>query len=179
MFLHPQALNVALVAGQHRKDREWMQVTSNFEAALRKSRQGQIWDAILFRSNKLRTFDEAMQNHKLIERFDLGMSIVPVEKIIGSVGRQQDFDQKFMPRHEHLSPRWRSVDHAYYMGTMLPIIEVLKLDDEYYVVDGHHRVSVARYHGQEYMEAHVIEVHAEVWKTSTEIQIEPACVAYA
>jgi hypothetical protein len=179
MFLHPQALDVALVAGQHSQDRQWMRVSSNFEAALRKSRQGQIWDAILFRSNKLRTFDEAMQNHRLIERFDLGASIVPVEKIIGSMGRQHDFDQNFMPRHEHLSPRWQSVDHAYYMGTTLPIIELLKLDDEYYVVDGHHRVSVARYHGQEYIEAHVIEVHAEAWQPATQIQIETPCVTYA
>jgi hypothetical protein len=156
-----------------------MQVSNNFEAALGRSQRGQIWNAILFRSNRLRTFDEAMQNRRLIERFDLGASIVPLEKIIGSMGRHRDFDQDFMPRSEHLSSRWQSVDHAYYLGTTLPIIELLKLDDEYYVVDGHHRVSVARYHGQQYIEAHVIEVHAEVWQPSTQRQIETACVAYA
>jgi hypothetical protein len=179
MFLHPQALDVALVAGQHNTDRQWMQVSSNFENALSKSRRGQIWNAILFRGKRLRTFDEAMQNHRLIERFDLGASIIPVEKITGSVGRQHDFDQNFMPRYEHLSPRWQSVDHAYYVGTALPVIELLKLDDEYYVVDGHHRVSVARYHGQEYIEAHVIEVHAEVWQPCTRPLTETVCIPYA
>jgi hypothetical protein len=154
-----------------------MQVSGNFENALNKSRRDQIWNAILFRANRLRTFDEAMQNHRLIERFDLGASIVPVEKIIGSVNRQHDFDQNFMPRHEHLSARWQSVDHAYYVGTTLPVIELLKLEDEYYVVDGHHRVSVARYHGQEYIEAHVIEVHAVVWQSCEQTIAESVCVA--
>lgn len=178
MFI-PQTLDVALVAYQLNKHEQWVQVSRNFENALSRNRWTQFWDAILFRANKLVTFDETMHERKLLERFDLGALIVPLEKIIGSVGRQQDFDRNFMPRSEHLKSRWQSVDQAYYTGTTLPLIELLNLDDAYYVVDGHHRVSVARYHGQQYIEARVIEVHAEAWQPSTRRLAETVCIPCA
>lgn len=176
MFL-PQTLDVALVAAQQSKHQQWVRVARNFENALNSHQWRKFWDRILFRSNDLKNLDEAMQDRRLIERSDLGTSVVPLNGIIGSMGRQQDFDRRFMPRSEHLKDRWQSVDLAYCSGVTLPMIELLKVDEEYYVVDGHHRISVARYHGQQYIEAHVIEIHTIVWQTCGQTIAEGACIA--
>ncbi|MBX3001004.1 MAG: hypothetical protein KF893_20955 [Caldilineaceae bacterium] len=177
MFLSPQALDVAFVAADQGTQQKWIQVAKNFENALSNNQWRQILDRMLFRSNKLKTFNEAMQDRRLIERSDLGDCVVLVEKIVGSVGRQHDFDRSFMPRSEHLKDRWLSVDRAYYQGVTLPLIELIKLDDEFYVVDGHHRISVARYHGQQYIEAHVVEVHTVVWQSCGQPTVNSVCVA--
>lgn len=173
MFV-PQPLDVALVAVQQNKHQQWIKVAKNFENALSSNQWRQIGGWILFRSNELKSFDKAMQDRSLIERSDLGACVVPLAEIVGSLGRQHDFDRHFMPRREHLKDRWQSIDQAYYTGATLPLVELLKVDGEFYVVDGHHRISVARYHGQQYIEAHVIEVRTEA-QPSAQVLVDAAC----
>ncbi|MDX2138309.1 MAG: hypothetical protein SF123_09455 [Chloroflexota bacterium] len=90
---------------------------------------------------------------------DRGMQTVFIKCITGSVERAEDFDANFRPRSAHVRERWASIASALQRGEYLPPIELYKVGDEYYVVDGHHRVSVMRYHGQLYIEAHVTEVN--------------------
>jgi hypothetical protein len=89
---------------------------------------------------------------------DRGMQTVFIRCITGSVERAEDFDAEFRPRSVHVRERWVGIASAMQRGEYLPPIELYKVGDEYYVVDGHHRVSVMRYHGQLYIEAHVTEV---------------------
>lgn len=83
---------------------------------------------------------------------------VPLDKIVGSVGRYRDFNQAFLPRNEALFERWRRVDAA--MNTMvgLPPVELYQVGELYFVRDGNHRVSVARARGDKMIEAYVTPV---------------------
>ena len=55
---------------------------------------------------------------------------------------------------------WRSprVDPAFVRGEELPPVSLYKIGDRYFVEDGNHRVSVARYQGAEMIDAEVTEL---------------------
>ena len=93
------------------------------------------------------------------------MRTVPVGRIAGSVGRCSEFDRSFMPTRASLGERWKHVDRAFHRGEELPPVSLYKVGGFYFVLDGHHRVSVARYHGFEWIDAYVLEFDAtgRVW----------------
>jgi len=73
------------------------------------------------------------------------------------VGRRRDFDRCFRPLRANAGDRWKRVDLAFYRGVDLPPVSLYKVGDAYFVLDGNHRVSVARYHGLRTVEADVTE----------------------
>ena len=81
--------------------------------------------------------------------------VVRTDHIVGSVGRSGQFDGGFMPVKRSLEDRWKRVDRAFHGGIELQPVVLNKIGDLYYVLDGNHRVSVARYHGVEMIEAEV------------------------
>ncbi|NJN80948.1 MAG: ParB N-terminal domain-containing protein [Caldilineaceae bacterium] len=81
-------------------------------------------------------------------RADLGLQTVRIEQICGSEGRCEDYDNHFRPIKLHEKARWASVASAVDQGVILPPIEVVKVEEIYFVRDGHHRVSVAKHVGQ-------------------------------
>ena len=83
---------------------------------------------------------------------------VPLDKIVGSVGRYRDFNGAFLPRNEALEERWARVDAMREGMEGLPPVDLLKIGDVYFVRDGNHRVSVARAHGEKSIEAFVTPV---------------------
>lgn len=86
---------------------------------------------------------------------------IPMDAIVGSVGRYEDFTRQFLPRQEAQLGRWARVRMAFeYSG--LPPIEVYQIGDVYFVLDGHHRVSVARQLGASEIEAYVTEIPSKV-----------------
>jgi hypothetical protein len=87
----------------------------------------------------------------------MGLRVVEVSKIVGSVGRHEAFDRTFMPTKASLAERWKRVDRAFHRELDLPAIRLYKVGNSYFVEDGNHRVSVARYQGVETIEADVIE----------------------
>jgi hypothetical protein len=87
----------------------------------------------------------------------LGLREIPLNAIVGSLGRHTDFNRQFLPRKDSQASRWARVRMAY-DNKGLPPIEVYKLGDIYFVADGHHRVSVAHQLGARYIEAYVIEI---------------------
>ncbi len=91
-----------------------------------------------------------------------GVRTVEVAKIVGSVNRYRDFDRAFLPRNNSLASRWQRVDRAFYEDVSLPPVVLYKVGEVYFVVDGHHRVSVAREQGQEFIEAEVRECRVKV-----------------
>lgn len=82
-----------------------------------------------------------------------GVQIVPLAKIVGTENRSDEFDAHFRPVEDHIENRWVSLAAAYLRGVSLPPIELLRVGEDYYVRDGHHRVSVYRAYNQSMVEA--------------------------
>ena len=92
----------------------------------------------------------------------VGMKTVPVENIIGSEGRYNDFDNLFFPKHSHLKNRWLNIDKAYMQGVILPAVTLYEIGGVYFVRDGNHRVSVAKARGVEFIDAEVTSLRTEI-----------------
>ena len=91
-----------------------------------------------------------------------GIRTVEVEKITASVGRCRDFDGSFLPLRVSMAHRWGRVDRAYHRGVELPAVSLYKLGDAYFVRDGNHRVSVAKYHNAAAIDAEVVEIRGQM-----------------
>jgi hypothetical protein len=107
----------------------------------------------------LPAFDVARKTLGADNRHYLGRRVVEVSKIVGSVGRHTHFDSGFMPAKASMAERWKRIDRAFHRGVELPPVRLYKLGDAYFVEDGNHRVSVARYQGVEWIDAEVTEFH--------------------
>jgi hypothetical protein len=105
----------------------------------------------------LYSFDEVRRSLQAYNQVRRGIRVVDPEKIVGSVGRRKDFDRSFAPLRASAGERWKRVDLAFHRGVDLPPVSLYKLGDTYFVEDGNHRVSVARYHGVRALEADVTE----------------------
>jgi hypothetical protein len=108
-------------------------------------------------SNQLLSFDEVRRALLANNRIHLGTKVVEVEKIVGTVGRRRDFDRTFLPTRASAEGRWKRIDRAFHRAEDLPPVNLYKIGDSYFVLDGNHRVSVARYHGIQTIEAMVTE----------------------
>lgn len=86
----------------------------------------------------------------------VGGLVVEIAAIVGSEGRAADFDGAFAPLGEHSRDRWVSVASARLAGRGLPPVQLIRAAGGYYVRDGHHRISVARALGEEFIEAEVV-----------------------
>jgi hypothetical protein len=113
-------------------------------------------------SNQLLSFEEVKNTLRAVERVYLGMRTVPVEKIVGSVGRHRDFDRAFLPSKPGIGERWKRIDRLMLSSEELPPVSLFKIGDAYFVQDGNHRVSVARQQGAEMIDAEVIELRSRV-----------------
>lgn len=91
-----------------------------------------------------------------------GMQVIPINLIVGSEGRYNDFDNHFFPKSNFLRTRWEKVDMAHYQDVTLPPINVYELGGLYFVRDGNHRVSVAKAKGIEYIDAEVVCLQSEI-----------------
>ncbi len=110
----------------------------------------------LRRSRLLLDLNDVLKKLPVMNRHDAGLATIPLNKIRGSEGRVTDFDSEFLPLTPHSAERWVSIYNAYDEGKSLPPIEVVRVGDDYYVRDGHHRVSVAKAIGQTHIEAKII-----------------------
>jgi hypothetical protein len=91
-----------------------------------------------------------------------GLQTVELDRIIGSVDRYRDFDRLFLPTQAHTEQRWNRINRAWYNEISLPPVLLYKVGEVYFVIDGNHRVSVARARGQTYVDAEVRECKARV-----------------
>jgi nucleotide-binding universal stress UspA family protein len=91
-----------------------------------------------------------------------GLQNIPIEAIVGSVGRYADFTRSFLPRQDEDEERWAQIKAAMESDVGLPPIEVYKIGEAYFVLDGNHRVSVARQAGAAYIQAYVTEVQTKI-----------------
>ena len=114
------------------------------------------------RSNDLIPFETLASTLQVYQQIPRSRpEAVPLDKVVGSVGRYKDFTRDFLPRNPDLIRRWAHIEDA--MGSLegLPPIEVYKVGEVYFVADGNHRVSVARANGFQDIEAYVTEIPAD------------------
>jgi hypothetical protein len=107
-------------------------------------------------------FEEVIDALGVVGREDLGLQIVPLDAIVGTVDRAADFDRGFRPTSQRLRSRWERIAAAQRRGESLPPISLYKVGDLYFVRDGHHRVSVAKSLGRQDIDAYVVEVQTRV-----------------
>jgi hypothetical protein len=134
------------------------------------ARRQAFWQEMLSlmrgQSTELMSFDDIKARLRLREESYKGLQDVPLDQIVGSVGRYRDFTSSFLPRKSTSPSRWSRVYAQVNSMEGVPPIELYKVGDVYFVRDGNHRVSVARQVGAKTIEAHVTEL-------PTSIEIEP------
>ena len=92
----------------------------------------------------------------------LGLQTIPLDSIVGTVDRTREFDRSFRPTSRRVRRRWEGIAKAMRRGQEMPPIDVYRVGDLHFVIDGHHRVSVARQLGLELIDANVTEIVTEV-----------------
>jgi nucleotide-binding universal stress UspA family protein/uncharacterized ParB-like nuclease family protein len=146
------------------KDQNFQNALRDFSDARVKGLMQEVLARLTGKSNELLSYEEVAQKLRLNARSERGVQEIPLNAIVGSVGRYTDFTRSFLPRNDSDQARWArvklAIDDPSSMG--LPPIDVYKVGEAYFVLDGNHRVSVARQEGFEYIQAHVIEVKTDV-----------------
>lgn len=118
----------------------------------------QFWQKLFGRYRSLQTLETAVQHETSRARRYLGLRSVPLNQIVGSEGRSNDFDAQFRPRQAHNKERWIGIAVARFRGIVLPPVELMQVGNHYFVRDGNHRISVALALGQVEIDALVEQI---------------------
>jgi hypothetical protein len=90
----------------------------------------------------------------------LGVQTIRVDRIVGTLDRTVDFNRDFRPRNRQLATRLDGLRQTFPYGDF-PAINVYEVGGAYFVVDGHHRVALAREMRAEYIDAEVIRLDTQ------------------
>ncbi len=139
-----------------------LQVDRDFSRARRKATLRQLASRLRSdpTSGRVLCFEEVRRKLRAVGGVRMGPIAIHLSNIVGSVGRSSEFDRAFMPTRASVEERWKRIDRAFHRGEGLPPVSLYKVGGFYFVLDGHHRVSVARYHGAEWIDAEVTEFRA-------------------
>lgn len=141
-------------------------VRADFSRARFRAFLNRAFAAISGQPTTLLPYDDVKQSLHIGGPIYRGVHTVRVDQIVGSLNRYHEFDRAFLPAEDQLAARWQNIDSAFYKDISLPPVVLYKVGQVYFVVDGHHRVSVARQQGQEFIEA-------EIRECSTKVNITP------
>jgi hypothetical protein len=140
------------------------QAKADFQKARFKAFMNRAWGTLSGQRTTLLSYDEIKEKLHIGGPIYRGIKTVRVDQIAGSLNRYHEFDRIFLPASDTLAERWQRVNRAFYQEISLPPVVLYKVGQVYFVVDGHHRVSVAREQGQ-------IEIEAEVRECATRVNI--------
>lgn len=137
---------------QSEAQREW-------EEARQKALWTRLTNFIQRKNIQLENFEEISAKLRLTTPRYKGLQDIPLDKIVGSVGRYNDFIATFLPTTRRMEERWERIAALYLDPTSagVPPIEVYKVGELYFVKDGNHRVSVASQLQMSTIEAYVWE----------------------
>ncbi len=134
----------------------------DFKRARKQAVLQQLMARLTGKSVELLAYDEVHDALQVTGHIDRGLQEIPLESIVGSVGRYKDFTRDFLPRNDSNEERWTRIKTAVLDMKGYPPIEVYQIGDAYFVIDGNHRVSVARQIGNELISAYVTEVQTRI-----------------
>jgi len=140
---------------------ERIRAIQDFDSARARAFWRNLRTILTGRAERLRSIEPMLRAAGTEGRSFGGVHEIPVDRIAGSVApdlKSGDFDPSFLPLNRRMRERWTRIYQAMVEGDELPPIDVYKVDDLYYVIDGHHRVSVARALGRPTINARVINV---------------------
>ena len=137
---------------------------NDFRQAHREAALQQVLARVTGKSVELMSYDDVLNKLRLTGRSTRGVREIPVEAIVGTVERLADFTRTFLPRKVDDEQRWASLMAFVQQHSLdaLPPIDVYQIGSAYFVQDGHHRVSIARQLGIQFITACVTEVHTRV-----------------
>lgn len=133
-----------------------------YQRARRKALIGGLLARLKGRENRLLAFHDLHEQLRVGGPIYRGVQSVPLAQVVGSVDRYKDFDRAFNPAQTFTEQRWQRVGTAMVADIKLPPVKLYKAGDVYFVIDGNHRVSVARELGQEFIDAEVLEYRLRV-----------------
>ncbi len=111
-------------------------------------------------SGRVPCFDETKRRRGAVSGVRRRRRVVRLTDVVGSVGRCSEFDTSFLPARASVEEKWKRIDRAFRRGEELPPVSLYEITGAHFVLDGHHRVSVYRYHGVEWVDAVVTEFGA-------------------
>jgi hypothetical protein len=112
--------------------------------------------------NLVLPFDEVVEALGWRGERELGLRVIPLDSIVGTVDRTREFDRSFRPTSRKLRRRWEGIAKAMRSGEAMPPIDVCRIGELHFVRDGHHRVSVGRQLRLDVIEARVTEILTEI-----------------
>lgn len=134
----------------------------DFKRARKAAAMQQMMARLTGNSADLLAYDDVCHYIKSSDGVKQGVREIPLDAIVGSVGRYQDFTRTFWPKNDSDEERWVRVKTAVNDMVGMPPIDVYKMGDVYFVIDGNHRVSIARQLGSDSITARVTEVQVRV-----------------
>jgi hypothetical protein len=127
------------------------------------------------RSQPLLSLDEVSKRLRAFEQSYVGIRPIRVADVVGTVSRVDDFDRDFLPKRSKIRQRWTNVEETFPQGDFPPIV-VYEIDGRYFVVDGHHRVAIARQRGIEFIDAEITELRSR-WELPPDADIAAIIMA--
>ncbi len=115
-----------------------------------------LWARLTRGRPHLLDLDETLKRHPVESSRYAGVKPVPIDTIQGTQGKSEEFDAQFNPIQGRSLTRWLNIARQKLRGRELPPVELIEINGIYFVRDGHHRISVSRAMGQNYVDAEVI-----------------------
>ena len=106
---------------------------------------------------EVKCFSDNQQEEAAFDTIERGLQSVPLNRIVGSVGRYHDFDGKFRIKQHVPRERFRRIKKAMMDGKSLPPVKLYQIKDEYYALDGNHRIAAAKELGHSEINACIVE----------------------
>jgi DNA-binding Lrp family transcriptional regulator len=116
-----------------------------------------LWHRLGGAPDLVKSFKQNQQKEEAFDTIDRGTQRVAIDRIVGSVGRYQDFDSQFRPRQHLAGSRYEGIKQALREGRRLPAVILYQIKDEYYVLDGNHRIAAAKELGHSEIAASIVE----------------------
>lgn len=153
---HDRYSALLLASAQDGVDNARVRFAEQFHRLHAQAHRRSFWAMLMRRGHRLLCLEAARPQGKIAVHSRPRPQFVPIDQIRGSEGRCCDFDAEFRPLRSHEPERWINIAIAHSRGATLPPVQLVQVNQWYYVRDGHHRISVAKTQGQLTIEAEVV-----------------------
>ena len=109
------------------------------------------------KTTEVKSFKEQQQKEEAFEYVCRGTQAVALDRIVGSVGRYHDFDGTFSLKTHLPRERLDGIRKAMRSGKLTSPVDLYQIKDEYYVLDGNHRIAAAKSLGHSEINARIVE----------------------